>query len=85
MCHWLDLLFDFYVGTSTPLPGIRLNLAVSLHNQGVLEQEHVCLVRLEAEELISPLQDIQPFTSCSGAEVGTMTGSIDQVTNLVCL
>lgn len=65
------VLFNVYIATSTSLPGIRLNLAVSLHNQGVLEQEHVCLVMLEAEELISPLQDIQPFTSCSGAEVGT--------------
>ena len=51
--------------------GIRLNLALSLHNQGVLEQEHVALVAMEAEELISPLQSIETLTTgiSSGDEV----------------
>ena len=53
------------------MAGIRLNLALSLHNQGVLEQEHVALVAMEAEELISPLQSIETLTTSvsSGDEV----------------
>ena len=53
------------------VPGIRLNLALSLHNQGVLEQEHVALVAMEAEELISPLQNIETLATSisSGDEV----------------
>jgi hypothetical protein len=47
--------------------GIRLNLTLSLHNQGVLEQEHVALVAVEAEELISPLQNMESLTTSSSS------------------
>lgn len=35
------------------LSGIDLDMSVSLHNQGILEQEHVCLV-YRGEEAASP-------------------------------
>ena len=60
---------EIYVGSVTLpclAPGIRLNLALSLHNQGVVEQEHVSLVVVETKELVSPLMD---SLSSTGSEV----------------
>ena len=39
------------------IPGIRLNLSLSLHNQGVVEQEHLSLVIVQTKDLISPLMN----------------------------
>ena len=58
------------------MPGIRLNLTLSLHNQGVLEQEHVALVAVEAEELISPLQNMESLTTSSSSREEVSTCSV---------
>ena len=37
-----------------PAIGIQLNLSVSLHNQGVLEQEQIILAPLDGKQLFLP-------------------------------
>ena len=47
-------------------PGIRLGPGLSLHNQGVVEQEHVNLVIVGTGELVSPLTSVGGSVSCGG-------------------
>ena len=47
-------------------PGIRLDPSLSLHNQGVVEQEHVNLVIVGTGELVSPLTSIGGSVSGGG-------------------
>jgi hypothetical protein len=46
--------------------GIRLGPGLSLHNQGVVEQEHVNLVIVGTGELVSPLTSVGGSVSCGG-------------------
>jgi hypothetical protein len=55
--------------------GIRLSPALSLHNQGVVEQEHVALGVVGTGDLISPLSSISSTSTISTIAASSSRGS----------